>query len=119
MRMSDASGGPHVASVEPVPIGCMTLYPVPESVARARRWFRKFITPHELTCSVDDCVLMFSELVANAISFTARRKSPGGCAWSGGVWGSRCGWTCTIPGSRPRSGCGAPTLTTRMGGAFA
>lgn len=73
--MSDATGGPHTASVEPVPIGCMTLYPVPESVARARRWFRKFITPHELTCSVDDCVLMISELVTNAILYGEAEES--------------------------------------------
>jgi anti-sigma regulatory factor (Ser/Thr protein kinase) len=69
MPMSDATDRPDAASVEPVPIGCMTLYPVPESVARARRWFRKFITPHELTCSVDDCLLMISELVTNAILY--------------------------------------------------
>ncbi len=67
--MSDTTGGPVGESAEPVPIGCMTLYPVPESVARARRWFRKFIAPHDLTCSVDDCVLMISELVTNAILY--------------------------------------------------
>ena len=47
----------------------MTLYPVPESVPRARRWFRKFIAPYNLACSVDDCVLMLSELVTNAILY--------------------------------------------------
>jgi anti-sigma regulatory factor (Ser/Thr protein kinase) len=67
--MNDATGGPDAVPAEPVSIGCMTLYPVSESVARARRWFRKFITPYEPTCSVDDCVLMISELVTNAILY--------------------------------------------------
>ncbi|MET8571259.1 ATP-binding protein [Streptomyces sp. NPDC004783] len=48
-------------------LGAMTLRPVPESVPRARRWFRKFITPYNPACSVDDCVLLISELVTNAI----------------------------------------------------
>ncbi|MFJ8191132.1 ATP-binding protein [Streptomyces sp. NPDC096094] len=48
-------------------LGAMTLHPVAESVPRARRWFRKFITPHSPACSVDDCVLMLSELVTNAV----------------------------------------------------
>ncbi|MFF0117595.1 ATP-binding protein [Streptomyces prasinus] len=48
-------------------LGAMTLHPEPESVPRARRWFRKFIAPYGLLCSVDDCVLMISELVTNAI----------------------------------------------------
>ncbi|MFF1406485.1 ATP-binding protein [Streptomyces sp. NPDC058294] len=50
-------------------LGAMTLHPVPESVARARRWFRKFITPYNPACSVDDCTLMISELVTNAILY--------------------------------------------------
>ncbi|WP_412126578.1 ATP-binding protein [Streptomyces xinghaiensis] len=50
-------------------MGSMTLYPVPESVARARRWFRKLTARHHLACSVDDCVLMISELVTNAILY--------------------------------------------------
>ncbi|MFF3257374.1 ATP-binding protein [Actinacidiphila glaucinigra] len=50
-------------------LGAMTLYPVPESVSRARRWFRRFIAKHEVACSVDDCVLMISELVTNAILY--------------------------------------------------
>ncbi|WNO73373.1 ATP-binding protein [Streptomyces sp. AM8-1-1] len=54
---------------EPVSIGRMTLYPEPESVSRARRWFRKFLDPYGLTCSLDDCVLMVSELVTNAILY--------------------------------------------------
>lgn len=48
-------------------LGSMTLPPTPESVPRARRWFRKFIAPYHPLCSVDDCVLMISELVTNAI----------------------------------------------------
>ncbi|MDV9196076.1 MULTISPECIES: ATP-binding protein [unclassified Streptomyces] len=48
-------------------LGAMTLHPVPESVPRARRWFRKFIAPYNPACSVDDCSLMLSELVTNAI----------------------------------------------------
>jgi anti-sigma regulatory factor (Ser/Thr protein kinase) len=47
----------------------MTLYPVAESVHLARRWFRKFIAPYNPACSVDDCVLMISELVTNAIVY--------------------------------------------------
>lgn len=48
-------------------LGSMILQPVPESVPRARRWFRKFIAPYRPLCSVDDCVLMISELVTNAV----------------------------------------------------
>jgi anti-sigma regulatory factor (Ser/Thr protein kinase) len=47
----------------------MTLYPVPESVPRARRWFRKLIARHEPACSLDDCLLMISELVTNAVLY--------------------------------------------------
>ncbi|WP_329219443.1 ATP-binding protein [Streptomyces sp. NBC_01485] len=50
-------------------LGAMTLYPVAESVPRSRRWFRKFIAPYNPACSVDDCVLMISELVTNAIVY--------------------------------------------------
>ncbi|MEV1065456.1 ATP-binding protein [Streptomyces sp. NPDC050263] len=50
-------------------LGALTLYPVAESVSLSRRWFRKFIAPHNLACSVDDCVLMISELVTNAIVY--------------------------------------------------
>lgn len=50
-------------------LGAMTLYPVAESVHLARRWFRKFIAPYNPACSVDDCVLMISELVTNAIVY--------------------------------------------------
>lgn len=50
-------------------LGSMVLDPTPESVARARRWFRKLIAPYEPACSVDDCVLLISELVTNAILY--------------------------------------------------
>ncbi|MET9282483.1 ATP-binding protein [Streptomyces anthocyanicus] len=49
----------------------MTLHPEPESVSRARRWFRKFIAPYNPACSIDDCALMISELVTNAICYGA------------------------------------------------
>ncbi|MGZ3099924.1 ATP-binding protein [Streptomyces sp. H62] len=48
-------------------LGAMTLPPVAESVPRARRWFRKFISAYEPACSVDDCLLLLSELVTNAV----------------------------------------------------
>ncbi|MFI2644811.1 ATP-binding protein [Streptomyces sp. NPDC018610] len=50
-------------------LGAMTLQPTPESVPRARRWFRKFIAPYNPLCSVDDCTLMISELVTNALCY--------------------------------------------------
>jgi anti-sigma regulatory factor (Ser/Thr protein kinase) len=50
-------------------LGAMTLHPVPESVPRARHWFRKFIAPYNPACSVDDCTLLISELVTNAILY--------------------------------------------------
>ncbi|EYT80746.1 ATP-binding protein [Streptomyces sp. NPDC018057] len=50
-------------------LGMMALPPAPESVARARRWFRRFIAPYRPTCSVEDCVLMISELVTNAVLY--------------------------------------------------
>lgn len=50
-------------------LGAMTLQPEPESVSRARRWFRKFIAPYRPACSIDDCTLMLSELVTNAICY--------------------------------------------------
>ncbi|MGW5867520.1 ATP-binding protein [Streptomyces sp. NPDC055239] len=53
----------------------MTLYPVPESVSRARRWFRKFTATYDLVCSIDDCVLMLSELVTNAILYGEAEES--------------------------------------------
>lgn len=50
-------------------LGAMTLYPLPESVPRARRWFRKLTSGFSLMCSVDDCLLMLSELVTNAVLY--------------------------------------------------
>jgi anti-sigma regulatory factor (Ser/Thr protein kinase) len=50
-------------------LGAMNLHPTAESVPRARRWFRKFIAPYDPACSVDDCTLMISELVTNAILY--------------------------------------------------
>ncbi|MEV6960976.1 ATP-binding protein [Streptomyces sp. NPDC051207] len=50
-------------------LGAMTLHPEPESVPRARRWFRRFIAPYNPACSIDDCTLMISELVTNAILY--------------------------------------------------
>ncbi|MBJ6633220.1 ATP-binding protein [Streptomyces sp. I5] len=50
-------------------LGSMVLDPTPESVSRARRWFRKLIAPYKPACSVDDCVLLISELVTNAILY--------------------------------------------------
>ncbi|MGW8065874.1 ATP-binding protein [Streptomyces ziwulingensis] len=50
-------------------LGALTLHPIPESVPRARRWFRKFIAPYNPACSVDDCALLISELVTNAILY--------------------------------------------------
>ncbi|MFB6786552.1 ATP-binding protein [Streptomyces olivaceus] len=50
-------------------LGAMILQPEPGSVPRARRWFRTFIAPYDPACSVDDCVLMISELVTNAIRY--------------------------------------------------
>ncbi|WP_405526403.1 ATP-binding protein [Streptomyces canus] len=50
-------------------LGAMTLHPVAESVPRARRWFRKFIAPYSPACSIDDCALMISGLVTNAILY--------------------------------------------------
>ncbi|MFF8574975.1 ATP-binding protein [Streptomyces sp. NPDC015408] len=50
-------------------LGMMALPPTPESVPRARRWFRRFIAAYEPRCPIDDCVLMLSELVTNAILY--------------------------------------------------
>lgn len=67
--MNEPLSGPEEVGIESALVGSMMLYPVPESVARARRWFRKFISPHAPACSVDDCVLMISELVTNAVLY--------------------------------------------------
>ncbi|MBD0744104.1 ATP-binding protein [Streptomyces sp. CBMA152] len=65
--MGDISG--NLSGPDPAPLGAMTLNPLPESVSLARRWFRKFIAPYDPACSVDDCALMISELVTNAIVY--------------------------------------------------
>lgn len=58
-------------------LGAMTLPLVAESVPRARRWFRKFITPYAPACSLDDCVLLLSELVTNAVLHGRQDGEPG------------------------------------------
>jgi anti-sigma regulatory factor (Ser/Thr protein kinase) len=63
----DASGRVDGKPLEPN--GSMVLYPVPESVARARRWFRHFVDPFKPACSMDDCVFVISELVTNAVLY--------------------------------------------------
>ncbi|KRV48502.1 hypothetical protein AQ490_24835 [Wenjunlia vitaminophila] len=61
------SGGGEPAGDEGAPLGAMTLYPLPESVPLARRWFTKLIAPYGVTCRIDECLVMISELVTNAI----------------------------------------------------
>ncbi|MFJ6543504.1 ATP-binding protein [Streptomyces sp. NPDC091385] len=63
-------------------LGAMTLDPTPESVPRARRWFQKFIAPYNPACSIDDCALMLSELVTNAILY----------GWSDDPWTVQVEW---------------------------
>jgi anti-sigma regulatory factor (Ser/Thr protein kinase) len=67
--MNDVTADPRGPEARREPEGAMALYPVPESVARARRWFRNFLEPHKPACSIDDCVLMISELVTNAVLY--------------------------------------------------
>lgn len=50
-------------------LGAMILHPAPESAPRARSWFRKFIAAYNPACPIDDCTLMVSELVTNAILY--------------------------------------------------
>lgn len=99
--MNEVVDGPEESGKELALVGSMTLYPVPESVARARRWFRKFISPYTPACSIDDCVLMISELVTNAVLYGEAEDS-----WRVRVecWrvGSPCSWTCTTQDFRPR-----------------
>ncbi|MGP3948868.1 ATP-binding protein [Streptomyces sp. 7N604] len=64
-RVVDDHGG----EASPERLGFIVLEPVPESAARARRWFRKLMTGHDLACSIDDCLLLISELVTNAITY--------------------------------------------------
>ncbi|MDC0769584.1 ATP-binding protein [Streptomyces sp. HD] len=63
-------------------LGAMSLPPVPESVSRARCWFQKFIAPYNPACSIEDCALMISELVTNAIVY----------GWSDDDWVVRVEW---------------------------
>ncbi|MFI1329556.1 ATP-binding protein [Streptomyces sp. NPDC020845] len=67
---------------DPERLGLLVLCPVPESVPRARRWFRKFTAHEELDCSIDDCVLLVSELVTNAIRYGSAE----------GIWRVRVEW---------------------------
>jgi anti-sigma regulatory factor (Ser/Thr protein kinase) len=67
--MSALTDGREQSGSENGPLGAMTLYPLPESVPRARRWFGKLVARHNLVCSLDDCQLMISELVSNAILY--------------------------------------------------
>ncbi|UGY92341.1 ATP-binding protein [Streptomyces gobiensis] len=67
--MDDVMDGYGEAGAGRTSLGVMTLHPLPESVPRARRWFRKFIAPYGIACSLDDCLLMLSELVTNAILY--------------------------------------------------
>ncbi|MCM2420215.1 ATP-binding protein [Streptomyces sp. RKAG293] len=71
--MNDATEG--CGSPDQELLGAMTLYPLAESVPRARRWFLKFIEPHGIACPLDDCLLMISELVTNAILY-GRAEEP-------------------------------------------
>lgn len=65
--MDDAAGGRRGFGT--ARLGAMILCPAPESVPRARRWFRKFIAPYNPACSIDDCTPMVSELVTNAVLY--------------------------------------------------
>jgi anti-sigma regulatory factor (Ser/Thr protein kinase) len=56
-------------------LGSMTLRPEPSSVPTARRWFRSLTSGLELRRSVDDCALLISELVTNALVHTACEDS--------------------------------------------
>ena len=80
-------------------LGAMILHPTPESVSRARRWFLKFTAPYDPACSVEDCALMISELVTNAIVY-GRSDDSCSSAWSGSARGPRCGSGCTTRGAR-------------------
>ncbi|MFI1884981.1 ATP-binding protein [Streptomyces jumonjinensis] len=68
-HMHDRTSDQGDAGADSEQLGAMTLYPVAESVPLARRWFRKLITRHQPECSLDDCLLMLSELVTNAVSY--------------------------------------------------
>ncbi|WP_461030836.1 ATP-binding protein, partial [Streptomyces sparsus] len=53
----------------------MTLHPRPESVPQARRWFLKFLTSSAPARPLDDCLLLLSELVTNAVLHSGDRRS--------------------------------------------
>jgi anti-sigma regulatory factor (Ser/Thr protein kinase) len=65
--VSDGRGKPLRGAREE--LGAISLYPLPESVPRVRRWFKKLVEPYNIACSLDDCLLMISELVTNAIIY--------------------------------------------------
>jgi anti-sigma regulatory factor (Ser/Thr protein kinase) len=69
VEMDRPVGSPSGGGEPEEPNGAMVLYPVPESVARARRWFRHLVEPRKPACSVEDCVYVISELVTNAILY--------------------------------------------------
>ncbi|MER6687891.1 ATP-binding protein [Streptomyces minutiscleroticus] len=64
------------------PLGAMILQPLPQSASLARRWFHKLIAPYGPACSIDDCTLMISELVTNAVLY----------GWSYEEWVVRVEW---------------------------
>lgn len=49
------------------PLASLLLHPEPAAPGHARRWFRRLTEPLDLTCSLDDCEVMLSELVTNAV----------------------------------------------------
>ncbi|MFV8128103.1 ATP-binding protein [Streptomyces syringium] len=63
--------------VRPEPLGCITVEAVPESVALVRRLFRELTGAHGLGFPVDDCVLLVSELVTNAVDHVDRAAGDG------------------------------------------
>ncbi|WP_051717363.1 ATP-binding protein [Streptomyces megasporus] len=65
--MADLTDGRGGTGIRCEQLGAVNLYPLPESVPRARRWFRKFTTRYNPACSLDDCQVMLSELLTNAV----------------------------------------------------
>ncbi|MEU7179727.1 MULTISPECIES: ATP-binding protein [Streptomyces] len=57
--------------VQPEPLSVLSLHPVPESAALARRHFRRLADGYGLGWPVDDGVLLVSELVGNAVRHAA------------------------------------------------
>lgn len=95
-------------------LGAMILHPTPESVPRARRWFRKFIVPYNPACSIDDCALLISELVTNAILYGQSDET-----WVVRVEWFREGASLRVevhnPGFPAACGCAGRTPTTPTG----